>query len=125
MQAAVAQVVRDVKWMIEAFRTTAIHSRRAIAGSDTFYGPRETLETTIGTIYLEFNELPPNSVSGDSMTNIGTDAIANVLPGSGVTEQDFLTVHGRKYRVIEVQTHNYFGEITHYGLKLALERRNA
>ncbi len=114
------QAAGDVAWMIRQSGQTAVIFRPQVAGEGSFFGPREAAETEIGTIPVEVKDLPPADLA-----EIGADAVASVLPDSGVQEQDFLKIGATRYRVTEVKPQNLFGKITHFDLHLELEKREA
>ena len=114
-----AQAVKEVRWLIEQSGVTAVLSRPAKAGQDSFYGPHDASESVLGSIPVEMQDLPPKD-----LTEIGADAVACVLPDSDVHESDFLLIGDTRYRVTAVKPHNFFGAVTHLDLHLARERRN-
>jgi len=114
------QAAGDVAWMIRQSGQTAVIFRPQAAGEGSFFGPREAAEAEIGTIPVEVKDLPPADLA-----EIGADAVASVLPDSGVLEQDFLKIGATRYRVTEVKPQNLFGKITHFDLHLELEKREA
>jgi len=114
------QAAGDVAWMIRQSGQTATIFRPQVAGEGSFFGPREAVEAEIGTIPVEVKDLPPADLA-----EIGADAVASVLPDSGVQEQDFLKIGAVRYRVTEVKPQNLFGKITHLDLHLELEKREA
>jgi len=114
------QAQTDVEWLIRQSGRTAMLSRPGMAGEGSFFGTREPTETEIGVVPIEMKELPPAD-----LTEIGADAVASVLPDSGVQEQDFLKINTTRYRVTEVKPQNLFGAITHLDLHLELEKREA
>ena len=113
------QAQREVRWLILQSGVTGIVTRPQAAGEGTFYGPAETAEEEIGSVPIEMQDLSPKD-----LTEIGADAVAHVLPDSGVREQDFLAIGKTRYRVTEVKPHNFFGMVTHLELHLERERRN-
>ena len=114
------QTAEDVAWMIRQSGQTATIFRPQVMGADSFFGPREAAETEIGSIPVEVKDLSPKDLA-----EIGADAVASVLPDSGVQEQDFLKIGATRYRVTEVKPQNLFGQITHLDLHLELEKREA
>jgi len=114
------QTAADVAWMIRQSGQTATIFRPQAAGEDSFYGPREATEAEIGSIPIEVKALPPKDLA-----EIGANAVASVLPDSGVQEQDFLRIGSTRYRVSEIKPQNLFGQITHFDLHLELEKREA
>jgi hypothetical protein len=114
------QAAGDVAWMIRQSGQTATIFRPQVAGEDSFFGPREASEIEIGSIPVEVKDLAPKDLD-----EIGADAVASVLPDSGVLEQDFLRIGATRYRVTEVKSQNLFGKITHLDLHLELEKREA
>lgn len=114
-----AQAVREVSWIILQSGVIGALSRPIQAGQESFFGPHETNETTLGNIPIEMQDLPPKDLS-----EIGADAVACVLPDSGVQEQDFLAIGDTRYRVTAIKPHNFFGAITHLDLHLTRERRH-
>jgi len=114
------QAAEDVAWMIRQSGQTATIFRPQVAGEDSFFGPREASEIEIGSIPVEVKDLAPKDLA-----EIGADAVASVLPDSGVQEQDFLRIGAIRYRVTEVKPQNLFGKITHLDLHLELEKREA
>ena len=98
---------------------TGALSRPNSIGAESFYGPTENSETSVGSIAVEMRQLAEKD-----LTEIGADASAFVLPDSGVLEQDFLTVAGVRYRISEVNPANFFGTTTHLELHLVRERRD-
>jgi len=114
------QAAEDVAWMIRQSGQTATIFRPQVAGEDSFFGPREASEIEIGSIPVEVKDLAPKD-----LTEIGADAVASVLPDSGILEQDFLCLGATRYRVTEVKPQNLFGRITHLDLHLELEKREA
>ena len=114
-----AQAVREVRWIILQSGVTGVLSRPTQAGQDSFFGSHETGTTTVGTIPIEMQDLPPKD-----LTEIGADAVACALPECGVKEQDFLTIGDSRYRVTAIKPHNFFGAVTHLDLHLTRERRH-
>ena len=114
-----AQAVREVKWLIENSGQSGTLTRPVATGGGTFFGPNETSATTIGTVAVEMQNLPPKDLA-----ELGADAVASVLPGSGVLESDFLAISGIRYRVTALKPHNFFGQVTHVDLHLTRERRD-
>lgn len=121
MRATCAQkAAREVRWLIEQAQTTGVLVRQATAGTDTFYGPHETTEEVVApALVLEMQTLPARTT-----TEVGADLLANVLPDSGVQEKDIIVFGDQRYRVTEVKPYNYFGTVTHLGLRLLIERRH-
>ena len=113
------QAARDVAWMISKSGLTATVTRPMVSGEDSFYGPHENSGTVIGNVPIEMRDLPP-----EDLAEIGADAVASVLPDSGVEEQDMLEVDGIRYRVTQTKPQNLFGEVTHLELHLELEKRD-
>lgn len=114
------QAAGDVAWLIRQSGRTATLIRPQTAAGDSFFGPRETGENDLGGIPVEVKDLSPAD-----LTEIGADAVASVLPESGVQEQDFLVFGGQRYRVTEVKPQNLFGVVTHLDLHLEHEKREA
>jgi len=113
------QALKEVRWLIEQSGVTGKLTRPHAAGEGSFFGRNETGEVEAATIPLEMQDLPPKD-----LTEIGADAVACVLPDSGVQEQDFLAIGETRYRVTAVKPHNFFGAVTHLDLHLTRERRN-
>ena len=113
------QARKDVEWMIRKSGLTATVTKPTVSGEDSFYGPHESSETIIGNVPIEIRDLPPEDLS-----EIGADAVASVLPDSGVAEQDMLEVEGVRYRVTQTKPQNLFGAVTHLDLHLELEKRD-
>ena len=113
------QAKREVEWLIRQSGVTGTLSRPETSAGDSFYGPHEGSEAVQGEVHVEMQDLAPKD-----LTEIGADAVACVLPNSGVQEQDFLTIDETRYRVTEVKPHNFFGAVTHLELHLERERRN-
>ncbi len=113
-----AQAVREVRWLITQSGVTASVLRPVVAGEGTFFGPHESGLTEVGTVPVEVQSLPPKD-----LTELGADAVASVLPDSGIRESDFLVIGEARFRVTAVKEHNFFGAITHLDLTLTLERR--
>jgi len=113
------QARREVEWLIRQSGVTGTLIRPANSGEDSFYGPHEGSEAVQSEVNIEMQDLPPKD-----LTEIGADAVACVLPDSGVREQDFLAIGETRYRVTEVKPHNFFGAVTHLELHLERERRN-
>jgi len=76
------QAADDVAWLIRQSGVEARIFRPQLAGEDSFFGSRESSEIEIGTIPIEVKHLPPSDLA-----EIGADAVASVLPDSGVLEQ--------------------------------------
>lgn len=119
MQRQRNQAREDVRWLIMHSGITGAVTRPATTGEDSFYGTHEPQESPVGTIPVELQYLPPKD-----LTELGADAVASVLPDSGVLEQDFIEIAGTRYRVTEVKPHNFFGTVTHLNLHLERERRD-
>jgi len=115
-----SRAVDDVDKIIRLSNVTATLYRPVVAGENSFYGPCESSETTIGSISVEVKDLSPTDLA-----EIGADAVASVLPNSGVKEQDFLKIGSTRYRVTEVKQQNLFGKITHLDLHLELEKKGS
>jgi len=113
------QAQKEVRWLIEQSGVTGKLTRPPASGEGSFFGPHEDSEPIVGDIPLEMQDLPPKD-----LTEIGADAVACVLPDSGVQEQDFLAISETRYRVTEVKPHNFFGKVTHLELHLERERRD-
>jgi len=117
-QSCVRQAVKEVRWLIEHANVRGSLRRPRSTGSGSFYGPHEYEEFVVAAdIPVELKILPARLPS-----EIGADATANVLPDCAVQEQDILVVGPDRYRVTDLQRHDYFGSITHIGLTLAFER---
>jgi len=114
-----AQAAGDVAWMIRQAGTTAHVTRPTPAGTGSFYGAHEAAETVVGDVPIELRDLP----SAD-LAELGCDAVASVLPDSGVLENDFVAVGGVRYRVSEAHPQNLFGTVTHLDLHLEREKRH-
>jgi len=119
IQRQCAQARKDVEWMIHRSGVMGMLSRPTVAGLDSFFGPHEPTETPVGEIPVEMKTLNPADLA-----EIGADAVASVVPDSGVQEQDFLEVDGVRYRVTDVKSHIFFGQITHLELHLEREKRD-
>ena len=113
------QAQKEVKWLIEQSGVTGTLSRPQTSGGGSFFGSNEDSELTVGDIPLEMKDLPPKD-----LTELGADAVACVLPDSGVQEQDFLAIGETRNRVTEVKLHNFYGTVTHFELHLERERRD-
>ena len=113
------QAQKEVKWLIEQSGVTGKVTRPNVGGEGSFFGPNETAEEEVGTVPIEMQDLPQKDLS-----ELGADAVAHVLPDSGVQEQDFLAIGETRYRVTEVKPHNFFGTLTHLELHLERERRD-
>jgi len=114
-----AQAKKDVEWMIRRSGVMGTVIRPTVDGQDSFFGPHEPTETPVGEIPVEMKTLDPADLA-----EIGADAVASVLPGSDVQEQDFLEVEGVRYRVTDVKPNNFFGQLTHMDLHLEREKRD-
>ena len=112
------QAKKDVAWMIRKSGLTAHITRPVSAGEGSFFGSHADTETVVGSIPIEMKDLPPKDLA-----EIGADAVASVLPGCGIEEQDFAEIQGIRYRVTNLKPQNLFGEITHLDLHLELEKR--
>jgi len=104
--------------MIRKSGLTATVTRPVKGGEGSFFGPHATSETVVGSIPIEMKDLQPKDLA-----EIGADAVASVLPDSGIEEQDFVEVQGIRYRATNVKPQNLFGEVTHLYLHLELEKR--
>jgi len=113
------QARKEVRWLIEQSGVTGKLTRPQASGGGTFFGPNETTEEVIGTVSIEMQDLPPKDLA-----ELGADAVAHVLPDSGVQEQDFFAIGETRYRVTEAKPHNFFGTVTHLELHLERERRD-
>jgi hypothetical protein len=113
------QAAGDVAWLIRQAGSTALVTRPTPAGTGTFFGAHESGETAVGEISVEVNDVAPKDLA-----ELGCDAVASVLPDSGVQENDFMAVAGVRYRVSEVKPQNLFGTVTHLDLHLVMERRH-
>ena len=113
-----AQAVREGAWLIAQSGVSATITRQSVAGQEAFFGPHQTSETPIGIIPVEMKDMPAKD-----LTEIGSDAVACVCPGTGLQEQDFLTIAGIRYRATAIKPFNFFGQITHYEVNLTRERR--
>ena len=113
------QAHKEVRWLIEQSGVTGKLRRPQASGGGTFFDPKEESEIAVGDIPLEMQDLPPKD-----LTEIGADAVACVLPDSGVQEQDLLAIGETRYRVTAVKPHNFFGTVTHLDLHLTRERRD-
>ena len=118
-----AQAKRDVAWLVQLSGVNATVVRPGSVGRGSFFGRRDSNETTLGPIPLGIRSLPP-----ETLAEIGADAVASVLPGADVREGDWLDVEGEnssvRYRVTEVNPQNLFGAVTHVDLHLERERRD-
>ena len=114
------QMGQDVAWLIRQSGQTAILLHPQVAGTDSFYGPHDAAETEVGVVPIEMTMLSPKDLA-----EIGADAVASVLPESGVQEQDMLDIGGTRYRVTEVMPYTCFGVVTHCDLHLEREHREA
>ena len=118
-----AQAKRDVAWLVELSGVHATVVRPGSVGGGSFFGRRDSNETTLDPIPIGIRSLPP-----ETLAEIGADAVASVLPGADVREGDWLDVDGEnssvRYRVTEVNPQNLFGAVTHVDLHLERERRD-
>lgn len=112
------QMNRDIAWLIRQSGVSARVFRTQREGEDSFFGSHESAEVEVAVVPIEIKALSPKDLA-----EIGADAVASVLPNSGVQEQDILDVDGVRYRVTEVKPQNCFGAITHFDLHLELEKR--
>jgi hypothetical protein len=111
------QAARDVAWLIRQAETVANVTRPETAGDGSFYGSHQLSETPVGEVPIEMRDLPPKDLA-----ELGADAVAAVLPDSGIKENDFVEVDGVRYRVSEVKPQRFFGTVTHVDLHLVRER---
>ncbi len=118
LERQIHQAVKDTAWLIRKAGTSARLLRPVKAGEDSFFGSFESDETEIGTISIEKKLLEEQDLA-----EIGADAVADVLPDSGVEESDILEIEGIRYRATDVKPQNFFGAVTHIRLHLELEKR--
>lgn len=107
-----SQAVRDVERIIRSSGESAKIYRPGNASAKV-NGVVPGALTLISEVPIEMNFLTPKDLA-----EIGASALASVLPGSSIVENDTIEVAGTRYMATEVKPENLEGSITHIVLHL-------
>ncbi len=105
-----AGIIGDVRQLILASGQQAALSR--VAPGEKLFGHEDEPFEPVGSIPIELNRTPPDSLPGN------IDAVASALFEADVKPQDRLEIDGEIYRVQVVVEERLFGALTHKTLRL-------
>jgi len=110
----------DVTEMIAEFCEAAEILRPSEAESDSFAGPHEPFEESLGMVPLEFSPSSP-----EDLKQKGSDGTADFPVEANIAEGDIILYQGNRYKVTNVKKENCFGAVTHLTASLKREYKIA
>ena len=108
----------DVAELIRMSGQTAEIRRGEPSGAGSFAGPEESVESVVGIVPIEFQQLSP-----EELKQIGADGVCSMLPDADVREGDVLVFGDVRFVVTDVRRENCFGAVTHLTVRLEREYR--
>jgi len=108
----------DVAELIRMSGQTAEIRRSESVAASGFAGPGESVESVVGTVPIEFQQLTP-----EELKQIGADGVCSMLPEADVREGNVLVFGDVRFVVTDVRPENCFGAVTHLTVRLEREYR--
>ncbi len=108
----------DVADLIRMSGQTAEIRRSESVATGGFAGPGESVESVVGTVLIEFQQLTP-----EELKQIGADGVCSMLPDADVCEGDVALFGAVRFVVTDVRPENCFGAVTHLTVRLEREYR--